>query len=158
MTTEDNNKMTLRRFFEAIDLKDVTSLDRFVSTSYVDHNPPPMPGLPSGLDGLKYSFAAFVTAFPDSTHTIEDLFADGDKVVARVVGRGTHQAEFMGAPPSGRQVAMEGIAIYRFENGKIVEKWTKPNGASGAEFDSDKILTDLHRQVQRRRRKLSANG
>ena len=122
-TEEDHNKMTLRRFFEAIDRKDVTSLDHFVSTSFVDHNPLSMPGMASGLAGLKQAFVVFLAAFPDSTHTIEDLLADGDKVAARVVGRGTHQAAFMSAPPSGRQVTREGIAIYRFENGKITERW-----------------------------------
>jgi steroid delta-isomerase-like uncharacterized protein len=122
-TDEDHNKMTLRRFFEAIDRKDVTSLDRFVSTSYVDHNPLSMPGMASGFEGLKQTFVAFLAAFPDSTHTIEDLLADGDKVAARVVGRGTHLATFLGAPPSGRPITREGIAIYRFENGRIAERW-----------------------------------
>jgi steroid delta-isomerase-like uncharacterized protein len=119
----EQNKTTLRQFYEAVDRQDISALDRFVSPEYIDHNPPPMPGMAAGLDGLKQAFGAFLGAFPDSSHTIEDLLADGDKVVARVVGRGTHRAPFMGAPPSGRLVTMEGIAIYRFEGGKIVEKW-----------------------------------
>ena len=119
----EENKRTLRQFFEAIDRQDISALDRFLSPGYIDHNPPPMPGMASGLEGVKQAFAAFLDAFPDTSHTIEDLLADGDKVVARVVGRGTHRASFMGAPPSGREVTMEGIAIYRFADGKIVEKW-----------------------------------
>ena len=122
MSTVDN-KATLRRFFESIDRQDIAALDRTVSANYVDHNPLPMPGLVPGLEGLKQAFGAFAAAFPDSTHTIEDLIAEDDKIVVRVVGRGTHRGEFMGVAPSGRQVTMEGIAIYRFENGKIAEKW-----------------------------------
>lgn len=114
----DQNKTTLRRFVR----QDISALDRLVSPVYLDHNPLPMPGMASELEGLKQAFVAFLEAFPDSSHTIEDLLADGDKVVARVVGRGTHRAPFMGAPPSGRQVTMEGITIYRFADGKIVEK------------------------------------
>ena len=67
-TEEDNNKMTLRRFFEAIDRKDVTSLDHFVSTSFVDHNPLSMPGMASGFEGLKQAFVVFLAAFPDLHH------------------------------------------------------------------------------------------
>ena len=122
MSTEDN-KHTLRRFYEAIDRQEIAALDRFVSANYIDHNPLPMPGAAAGFEGLKQAFAAFVTAFPDSVHTLEDIVAEGDKVVARVVGKGTHRAPFMGVPASGRQISMEGIAIYRFEHGKIVEKW-----------------------------------
>ena len=55
--------------------------------------------------------------------TIEDLFAEGDKVVLRFTFHGTHQGEFMGVAPTGKQVTMPGIDIFRIADGKIVELW-----------------------------------
>jgi len=55
--------------------------------------------------------------------TVEDLMADGDKVVARVSYRGTHQGAFRGIAPTGKQIAVMGINIFRIANGKLVERW-----------------------------------
>ena len=60
-------------------------------------------------------------AFPDSHHTIEDLIAEGDKVVTRFTWTGTHRGEFEGIPPSGRRISVGGIWIHRLEGGRIVE-------------------------------------
>ena len=55
--------------------------------------------------------------------TIEDVFAAGDKVAVRFTASGTHQGEFMGVPPSGKQVTMTAILIHRLADGKMVEDW-----------------------------------
>ena len=55
--------------------------------------------------------------------TVEDLIAEGDKVVTRWRARGTHQGELMGIPPSGNPVEVTGITIHRIEGGKVVETW-----------------------------------
>jgi steroid delta-isomerase-like uncharacterized protein len=65
----------------------------------------------------------YLNAFPDVKATVEDLMADGDKVVARVSYRGTHQGAFRGIPPTGKQIAVTGINIFRIANGKLVEHW-----------------------------------
>lgn len=65
----------------------------------------------------------FRTAFPDLYGTIEDLIAEGDKVVTRITYRGTHQGEFMGIPPTGRPVTMTFTGINRIAGGKIAEGW-----------------------------------
>jgi steroid delta-isomerase-like uncharacterized protein len=65
----------------------------------------------------------YLGAFPDAEVTIEDQLAEGDKVVTRWTGRGTHQGELMGVPPSGNRVEVPGITISRIEGGKIVEEW-----------------------------------
>ena len=63
------------------------------------------------------------SAFPDIQFTIEDLIAEGDKIVTRYTARGTHRGDLQGIPPTGRQVTVTGIIISRFANGKFVEGW-----------------------------------
>jgi predicted ester cyclase len=67
--------------------------------------------------------SAFFTALPDQHYTLEDLIAEGDKVVHRFTMRATHQGEIMGIPPSGKVVTVTGIYISRFAGGKFVEDW-----------------------------------
>jgi predicted ester cyclase len=65
----------------------------------------------------------YLTGFPDLQTTVEDLVAEGEKVVGRWAGRATHSGPFMNIPPTGKQVTVAGIAIVRLEGGKIVEEW-----------------------------------
>ena len=62
-------------------------------------------------------------AFPDWRWDIEEMLAVDDKVITRYVARGTHRGEYMGAAPTGKEVAFTGINISRLEGGKIVESW-----------------------------------
>jgi predicted ester cyclase len=68
--------------------------------------------------------ADFRQGFPDVVSTIEDLIAEGDKMVARWRARAAHQGEYMGLPPSGKEVEFTGISAYRIEGNKIAESWT----------------------------------
>jgi steroid delta-isomerase-like uncharacterized protein len=81
--------------------------------------------LPGRGQVSKESFKAFAltlrSAFPDWYSTQEELIAEEDRVAERWTGRGTHQGEFLGVPPTGRQVAVPGFVCYRITNGKIVE-------------------------------------
>jgi steroid delta-isomerase-like uncharacterized protein len=65
----------------------------------------------------------FRAAFPDWVEAVEDVIAEDDKVVIRVTGRGTHEGEFQGIPPTGRQVVATGVGIARIEGGRIAEAW-----------------------------------
>jgi steroid delta-isomerase-like uncharacterized protein len=65
------------------------------------------------------------SAFPDLKRPVEDLVAEGDKVVARWSSVGTHEGDFMGIPPTGKTVTTTGITIFRLEDGKIVEEWSE---------------------------------
>jgi steroid delta-isomerase-like uncharacterized protein len=69
----------------------------------------------------------FHTAFPDLETTVEFVIAEGDKVAVRWRARGTHTAAFQGVPPSGRDVAISGCAVYRVVNERIVEGWAHPD-------------------------------
>ena len=74
-----------------------------------------------GFEAYEQFTAAFRTAFPDIQITIDDLIGEGDKVVARWTMRGTHQGNFQGIPPTGKQVMVQGLNISRLEGGKVVE-------------------------------------
>jgi len=76
-----------------------------------------------GADGIKRAAIWVRSVFPDARVTIEDVVAEGDRVVTRWVARATHQAEFFGIPPTGRPVAMRGIHIDRIATGMIAERW-----------------------------------
>jgi len=75
-------------------------------------------------EAAKQEAADFRRGFPDVTSTIEDLITEGDKVVARWRSRATHRGDYMGMPPSGKEVQIMGISVYRIEEGKIAESWT----------------------------------
>src|SRR5215217_5713347 len=75
-------------------------------------------------EAAKQEAADFRRGFPDVISTIEDLIAEGDKVVARWRSRATHQGDYMGIPPTGKEVQFTGISVYRIEEGKIAESWT----------------------------------
>ena len=64
------------------------------------------------------------SAFPDRTVTIEDVMAEGDKVVVRYTMKGTHKGTFRGIPGTGKKFTQGGISIYRIKDGKILESWT----------------------------------
>ena len=124
MSSEDN-KILVRRLYEETDRSNPAALDKFFSADLIDHDPPPIPGLKPGLEGIKQAFRVFTTAHPDGVHVIQDLIAEGDRVVARVTGTGTHTGELLGIPPTGKRLEMPGIVIYRIESGKIVERWAQ---------------------------------
>ncbi len=75
-------------------------------------------------EAARQEAADFRQGFPDVVSTIEDLIAEGDKVVARWRARATHQGDYMGIPPTGKGVEFTGISVYRMEGGKIAESWT----------------------------------
>jgi predicted ester cyclase len=75
-------------------------------------------------EAAKQQAADFRRGFPDVTSTIEDLIAEGDKVVARWRSRATHRGDYMGIAPSDKEVEFTGISFYRIEGNKIAESWS----------------------------------
>lgn len=118
------NKALVRRFYEEIDKGNLDAMDELVAEDYLDHNPPPFPGLPAGREGLKQSFRMFQKATP-GFHRIEDQFAEGDKVVTRLTSFGKHEGDLPGAPRTGNDLQMTSITIHRIAGGKLVEKWAE---------------------------------
>ncbi len=121
MSTEDN-KILMSRFLEEVfNKKNLAAIDEFIAPNQVDHTLPPF--LPTTPEGTKRGIDMFLKAFPDVHLTVEDMIAEGDKVVTRYTSRGTQRGAFMGIPPTGKQMTVSSIIVARFANGKIVEEW-----------------------------------
>jgi steroid delta-isomerase-like uncharacterized protein len=84
-----------------------------------------VPGLEPGMEGIKSFYESFWKAFPDAILTALDLLAEGDRAAVRFAVQGTHSAEFNGVPATGRKVTLEGITIFRFRDGRAVERWNQ---------------------------------
>jgi steroid delta-isomerase-like uncharacterized protein len=122
MSTEANKEL-LRRWWEALSQGNaVEVVDDFYAADYVLHDPS-QPEPVRGLEGVRAFIGAITTGFPDMKTTIEDLLAEGDKVIQRVTARGTHQGEFQGIPATGKPVEIWVMVISRIANNKIVEEW-----------------------------------
>jgi steroid delta-isomerase-like uncharacterized protein len=121
MSLEQNKQLYRRWFEEVVNGGDLALADELLASSYILH----FPGAPGPVDrhGHKQLVMMFRSAFPDWRESVEDVIAEDDKVVIRVTGRGTHEGEFQGVPPTGTQVTATGIGIGRIEDGRIAEAW-----------------------------------
>ena len=106
----EENKAFVRRYFEAINgkPKPAVVVDEYISDAD---------------QALKQHIAFFEAAFPRYELIAEDMIAENDKVAVRATARGTHKGEFMGIPPTGKQINISAMLIYRIANSKIVEHW-----------------------------------
>ena len=118
MTTDDNKALVQRFYDEIINQKNLAALDQFVDPNAVNHTVPS--GLPQGSNQF---LSMHLNAFPDVKVTVQDLLADGDKVVALVSINATHQGAFRSLSPTGKPITVMGINIFRIANGKMVEHW-----------------------------------
>ena len=122
MSTEDNKELC-RRFFEDVFNKlDQNTATEIISPSFVTHHPAYPAGI-HGIEGVNRVIATFRVGLPDLQYTIQDMIAEGDKVVVRWIAHGTHQGTFLGIPPTGKKVAATGIDIFRIAFGKLEEAW-----------------------------------
>ena len=122
---ESTNKMAFRRFADAVNTGDMALISKTID-EVVDPNAlirTPLPIEATGAELLKEVFGRLSRAFPDLHVTVEDLIAEGDKVVARDTVTGTHRGEYMGLPPTGKSVTYNEIFICRFADGRIAETW-----------------------------------
>lgn len=112
----------MRKTYERISKGDIAGFGDLMSDDFVEHQG--SPGFPDTKQGTLDFFRALVTAFPDLRMKVEDLMADGDKTVARVVATGTHEGDFMGVPATGKKVDIQLIDIMRFDHaGLVAEHW-----------------------------------
>ena len=118
----EQNIALVRRAFEEVAAGKLDTADEIIAPGFVRHD---LAGRSAelGPDGVKRLIAGLRAAFPDMQLTIEDMIAAGDKVVARFTSRGTHQGPFQGIAPTGKQVAWNGVNIYRIAGGKLAETW-----------------------------------
>ena len=117
----EQNKTLARRWFEELFSRgDVDTANEILSAEFVDHLPREEE---RGIEELKHYVSIYRTAFPDIEDTVEDIVAEGDKVVVRWRSRGTHQGEFMGVAPTGRHVAFTGMRLFRIAGVVMAESW-----------------------------------
>jgi steroid delta-isomerase-like uncharacterized protein len=115
------NEMRLRRYYEALSTGNLNDLETLVSEEFVDHEQ--LLGIPATRAGLKQKYTLLRAGFPDLHFVVEDLMGVGEQVAVRVSVCGTHTAEFMGRPPTGRTFAVTSLGIFRFASGRITEHW-----------------------------------
>ena len=123
MSTEENKAIIRRGLEEILNQRNLDAVDAYFSSNYLGHDP----ALPEDLHGpqeFRRFAASYLSAFPDLHISIEDQFAEGDKVVTRFTSRGTHQGDFMGIAPTGNRIEVEAISIDRIADGKSAESWT----------------------------------
>ncbi len=120
--SEEENKAFVRRVIdELFSKKNVDAMSDFFAADLVPHILPP--GMPSNRDGFKQLVTALVGAFPDFRVTIDDLIAEGEKVVGRATVTGTQKGEFMGIAPTGKHATWSEIFIWQIKGDKVVEIW-----------------------------------
>jgi steroid delta-isomerase-like uncharacterized protein len=118
----DENKAIVRRFLEGvINTGNPGVADEVCADDLAWHGG--SLGEMRGLVAFKAMVGPFLAAFPGLRVEVGDLLADGDKVTARYTWRGAHRGEFFGIPPTGKEVTVTGISIYRVAGGKIAEEW-----------------------------------
>ena len=118
----ERNKAVIRRFVEEVqNEKDEAAYDELNDPTFVNLSAPP--GMPSDKEGGKAYLFGFLNAFPDCRFTIDDMIAEGDRVVTKKTFRGTHTGEFMGIPATGKEVELQYVDIMRVRDGRIVEHW-----------------------------------
>ena len=119
MSTEQN-KALVRRTIDAINERNWAAYNEAFSPDIVLHN---ASMTIQGLEAHRQYVSMLFTAFPDLHFTIEDLLAEGDKVVERYTARGTHTGALMGMAPTGKQFTMTAIGINHLANDKFIEQW-----------------------------------
>jgi steroid delta-isomerase-like uncharacterized protein len=124
MLPELNKALVQQWYEEAWNRGKPEVADVIFADNYVDHAAPSATGIwPLGSEGARRSMALLRDAFPDIQHTVVTLIAEGEYVAARVNMTGTHRGEFMAISPTGREVVMAAVAMFRILNDKIVESW-----------------------------------
>ena len=118
----ERNKAVIRRFVEEVqNKKDFAVYDELIDTEFVNLSAPP--GDPGDGEAGRVYLSAFAEAYPDLHYTIDDMIAEGDRVVTKKTLTGTNTGDFGGLPATGKHVTLQFVDIMRVRDGKIVEHW-----------------------------------
>jgi predicted ester cyclase len=119
MSEADNIALYRRLIDEGVGIGRLDTLEEVLAPGI--GLPTVAPAAEPSIAGLKEVNAAFRAAFPDLRATIDEIFANGDWVTARLTWTGTNTGELFGQPPTGRSISVAEMEIVRCENGRIVE-------------------------------------
>lgn len=122
MSAEENKALVRRLVEEVFNKRNLAVADELLTSESLNHDDPHEVGR-VGAEPLKGAVQMLAAAFPDFHMTIEDLVAEGDKVVARVTTGGTHQGAFMGIAPTGKRFTQHQMHLLRVVDGKVAEHW-----------------------------------
>lgn len=126
MSTETNKAIVSRYIEQVWNNGRLDLIEEFFDEDIVEHGIPSLPGM-NRRESLKAVLGVGRNALPDIKLTLQDVIAEGDKVVARWTMKATHEGELMGVPATGKQLTQSGAAIYRLSNARIVELWNFPD-------------------------------
>ena len=131
--SEDQNEAVIRRFYdEVLNQRNLAACDEICAPDAVLHSPFPDPG--QGPEGLRKTAGALTTGFPDLEVALDELIAKDDRVLARWrTVRQTHTGAYRGIPPTGREVRMTALQLWRLADGKIAESWLELDALGGAQ-------------------------
>jgi predicted ester cyclase len=132
-TQPSDNKDLIRRWIEFSNAGFPGSLEPFIARDYVGH----LGATVMDRSELERLERQFCKAFPDARHSIDDLIAEGDRVVLRTTAYATHRGRFEGIEPTGRSVEFTGLVVYRIQDGQIAESW--------GEIDFLRLIRELRR-------------
>jgi steroid delta-isomerase-like uncharacterized protein len=120
--SDSDSKAVVRRYYDAVlNQRRVEVLDEIATEDYLEHDP--FPGQGNGRADLKARVGMLFGAFNPLHFTIEDLIAEGDKVVVRWTNAGTQSGGFMGMPATGKEFGIAGIDIHVVRDGRLAEHW-----------------------------------
>jgi steroid delta-isomerase-like uncharacterized protein len=115
--TADNKRLARRWYEEVLNGQDFALVNDLVAPDFVIN------GETVGPEGIKAAAVWVRSVFPDLRVTVEDVVAEGDRVVTRFSARATHRGEFLGVPPTGKPVVLTGVHVDRVAGGRIAERW-----------------------------------
>ena len=117
---QEANKQFYRSYIEDMwNKRNPDAAERYLAPNFIEHNR----NLPPGLDGRKKFVASVLGAFSDYHAEIQEVIAEGDKVVARVLWTGTQDGPYQGRPATGKKLRFSTADFFRMENGKFAEHW-----------------------------------
>ena len=120
---QNTTELWVRNFYEdGFNKGNLDSVRPFIAPGFVSHNPI-IGKLSRGYEGYKQLVSIHLNGFPDIRVKIEDMIVNVDQVVVRWRWQGTHRGHFMGVAPTGLQVTVTGMHIFRIAHGRIAESW-----------------------------------
>lgn len=121
-SVEANKELVRRIPTEIFDKGHIDPVEDIFAADFVGHVPP-TPGEIHGTEGFKQFVTAFRTGFPDLKHSDINLIGEGDSVVARLTGTGTHEGHFLGIEPTGETMEVTAMEMCHIGDSRIVEAW-----------------------------------
>lgn len=127
MSTEQNKAIVRRIYEELLNQEKKSVIDEIYALDLITHDP--FMGTVTGVDAFRQLLGMFDAAFPGHRAQVHHVFAEGDFVTVLHIHTGKHTGPFMGMPPTGRDIVINGVEVFRMQDGKIAEFWRHDDDA-----------------------------